>query len=357
MRSIYLLPLSLLLACGDDKGRPARPDAPDQMIDAAIDAPAPIPCAYNEMADATNDDLFGNGNAETTAINFTAPTAICGKFNMGHYNNQRMNVDVDMYQITVPAMTSGILYVTAPGAENFDSVLVEIYGLGTGNFTDEIGQFQGNFATLTYTLPPDDYVITVSSYDPSDTTAAIDYKITLQIDTTPRCPKSTATATPEAAEGTVGGGNDVYEVRYQGQPARALTADALDAPEAAITVEPAMSYHATGTSSTFTATPVSWMDSFQDRDTYAVTMGATTNQLSVRLNWPGTTADFDFFVFPATGVIERANGWYAGNMEDEFTTLAVTPGATYWIMVGMDDASTGAPVSYDLTLCGETFTP
>ena len=86
-------------------------------------------------------------------------------------------------------------------------------------------------------------------------------------------------------------------------------------------------------------------------------MGANSNQLSVRLNWPGTTADFDFFVFPMNGVIEQATGWYGGNMEDEYTTLAVVPGMSYWVWAGIDDASTGQPIDYDLTVCGATFTP
>jgi hypothetical protein len=101
---------------------------------------------------------------------------------------------------------------------------------------------------------------------------------------------------------------------------------------------------------------VSWADSYQDRDTYLVTMGANANELSVRLNWPGTTADLDVLVFPANGVLEQATGWYNANMEDEFTTLAVTPGQAYWVWVAADDQTTGQPVNYDLTLCGDAFT-
>jgi hypothetical protein len=44
-------------------------------------------------------------------------------------------------------------------------------------------------------------------------------------------------------------------------------------------------------------------------------------------------------------------------MEDEYSTFAVTPGASYWVFVGADDTSTGQPITYDLTLCGDTYEP
>jgi hypothetical protein len=353
MRSIHLFPLCLLLACGDNKDKQRPPDG-GLPIDALVDMMVPE-CTYTEMADATNDDLFGSGTPENTGISFTNQTrTICGQFNMGQYNTTRMNIDVDSYTFTVPSATTGILYLTAPGAEALDSVLIEIYGDTVG----EIGQFVGTFAAASARLPPDTYSITVSAYDGMDTTMQIDYKIRLQLDPPTRCPKSTATpAFTEANEGVAGGGNDVYQVFY-GSGNRGPTMDALDAPEPTnITVEPSTSYRVSGTASTFTVAPESWSDSFMDRDTYAITMGANTNQLSLRVNWPGNTTDFDFFVFPMEGVIEIAQGWYMGNMEDEFSTFAVTPGATYWVMVGAVDGSTGFPIDYDLTFCGDTFTP
>lgn len=359
MRTTHLVPLCLLFAtaCGDDKAKQMPPDArPRADAAVAVDASTVIPCAYTEMSDATNDDYFGSGTAENTGISFTAGTAVCGKLNMGHFMPGNQNVDADSFMFNVPANTRGILHLTAPGAENIDAVSVEIYGMT--NAISEIGRFQGNFAVTAADLPAGNYEITVTAYDATDTTVALDYKLTLQVDPATRCPKSTAAAFAEAAEGApVGGGNDVYEVRYAGNT-RAFTALGTDAPEnTGITVQPGMSYHVTGTNSTFTAPPVSWMDSFQDRDTYAITMGPTTNELAVRLNWPGTTSDFDFFVFPMNNLSERARGWYGQMGEDEFTTLAVTPGATYWVFVGADDASTGQPINYDVTFCGTTFTP
>ena len=160
----------------------------------------------------------------------------------------------------------------------------------------------------------------------------------------------------EASDGLTADGNDVYEVRYSGQPRRKLTDNTLDtAEQTGITAAVGSTYRITGTSAAPAVAPASWADSFQDRDTYMITTGATTNQLGVRLNWPGTTADFDFFIFPMNEIIEIANGWKNGNMEDEFVTISVLPNTQYLIWTAMDDASTGAPIDYDLTVCGESY--
>lgn len=361
MRSTHFAALCLLAAaCGDDKTN-TKPDA-RVFPDASIDAPPVVECAYTEMNDAANDD-FANDTPEATSISFgTTPTAICGQVNNGHFDDPSDTVDIDTFAITVPADSRGILYLTGAGAENLDSLVLEIYG--DTNVISETGQFAGSFAVTSAELPAGDYVVAVRAYDSADAAAAFDYKVVLEVDSPTRCPKSTATAVTEMGETVVAvnGSNDVYEVRYglNNNPPRKLTDLATDVPEAtAITVAAGMNYLITGTSQSFSPNPTipaSWADSFQDRDTYAVTMGPTTTQLSVRVNWAATTADFDFFVFPETGVVERARGWYDANMEDEFTTLAVTPGATYRIWVGMDDASTGQPVPYSLTLCGDAVT-
>jgi hypothetical protein len=364
MRSIHFVSLCLLFAaaCGDDKDAPAKPDArefPDGPQD--IDAQVDIPCVYTEMSDTTNDNLLTNGTPEATGISFTAGTAICGKVNMGHYNNPNDNVDVDSFAFTVPADSRGILYATGTGLETLGSVLIEINGINTS--VSEYGPFEGTLGVVAAELPPGNYAITIAGYAPADIAAAIDYKLTLRVDSATRCPKATATAAfteslEQATGGATGGANDVYEIRYQGQPSRSMTTLPTDMPETtSVTVDAGMSYRVSGTSSTFTATPPSWMDDFQDRDTYAFTMGATTNQLAVRLNWGGNVHDFDMFIFENSATFESSVGWDGSDMEDEFTTLAVVPGATYLITVGAVDGYTGQPVAYDLTLCGDAVTP
>lgn len=359
MRSIRLLPLVLLIACGDNKdGHNGPPDA-GKTPDAPPDAAIPLTCAYTEMADVLNDDVSaGNGMAEETMLSFTGPMMICGKLDNTHYDTARQLIDIDSYTFTVPAESNGLVYFTAPGAEAYDSVFIEINAMTVN--TSEYGGFIGNHAVLSASLPPDDYTVTVHSADAVAPPSALDYKLVIVPDAATRCAKSTAAATFTEARDTALAPdlNDMIEVRYMGNT-RQPTASLLDMPEATgISVAPNMSYHIVGTNHANPGVPpASWADSFQDRDTYEVTMGPNANELSVRLNWPGTTADFDLFVFEKDGSYEEAAGWYNGNMEDEFTTLAVDPSKTYWVWVGADNASTGQPINYDVTLCGATFTP
>jgi hypothetical protein len=158
-----------------------------------------------------------------------------------------------------------------------------------------------------------------------------------------------------------GNENDVYEVRYPplgNNPPRRFTANTTDVVEpTGISVTPGGTFRISGTIITPTTTPADWADFYQDRDTYQVTMGANADQLSLRLSWPGTTADLDFLVFPMGGINDFANGYYNRLMEDEFATFAVIPGMSYWVFVGADDSTTGQPIPYDLTACGATFAP
>ncbi|HEY5922709.1 MAG TPA: hypothetical protein VIV11_13600 [Kofleriaceae bacterium] len=357
MRLIRCVPFVLLIACGDNKGN----DDPDggPRPDAAPDAAIPLTCAYTEMADVLNDDVSaGNGMAEETMLTFSGPTMICGKLDNTHYVMARQLVDIDSYVVTVTAAQGAMLTFSAPGAEAFDSVFIEITGTSVGPAV--FGQFVGDHAVTSAILPPDDYIITVQSFDAVAPASALGYKLTLLPDVASRCAKSTAAATfTEANDGAEASGNDVMEVRYGNQqPRRALTALTTDAPEpTGITAEANMTYHLAGVNTMPAVPPASWADSFQDRDSYLVTAG--TNQMAVRLNWAATTADFDLFIFPAdsvNSVIETAVSWENLNMEDEFTTFAVEPTKRYWIFAGADDASTGQPINYDLTICGETFT-
>jgi hypothetical protein len=358
MRSIRILPLVLLLACGDNKGHPDAGGGGDDAADAMPDAAVPLACAYTEMADAMNDDVSaGTGMPEETMLTFSGPTLICGKLDNTHYVAQRQLVDIDSYMVSVTAESGALLTFTAPGADAFDSVFIEITGTSVGPAV--FGQFVGDHAVTSAILPPDDYIITVQSFDAAAPAASLDYKLTLIPDTASRCAKSTAAPSyMESMDGASASGNDVIEVRYgNNPPARQVTAITTDAPEpTGLTLDPNTTFHVTGENTLPAVPPVSWLDSFQDRDTYLVTTGANTNQLAVRLNWPGTTADFDLFIFPNDTVIETAVSWDNLKMEDEFTTFAVKPNTQYRIWAGADDSSAGQPINYDLTICGESFT-
>src|SRR5688572_4516618 len=146
MRSIRLIPLVLLFACGDNEGKDPRPDA--RRVDAAeeVDAPAPLTCAFTEMADATNDELFQPGSSmpEATGQTFDKSFQICGKLE-NHWANNTQRIDSDTYQFAVPAGSTAVrVYLVAPGAEALDTVIV-----GFAHTTEQnqfaAGEFIGSF--------------------------------------------------------------------------------------------------------------------------------------------------------------------------------------------------------------------
>lgn len=353
MRSLSLLPLALL-ACGDNKTGDVRPDG-RQRIDASTEDASGVRCDYTEAGDATNDVRFGGGTAENTGLSFaTTALGICGVINNGHFNSTEMNVDVDAYTITVPADTLVILHLRAPGADALESVSFEISGLTTATTVTGLGVLSGELAVISAKLAPGDYQILVSSKNATDAAEALDYTISLGLDVATRCSKSTAAVDhAESGDGTLESGNDIVEIRHTSAPARQFTLLGDDVPEATgITVAADSNYHVTGTTAFPVTAPVSWMDDYQDRDTYAITTGPTTNTLTIRVSWPGTTTDHDVYVFPMGSFEEISSGRRDLDMEDELVTVSVAPDTQYWITVAADDASEDAAVAYDMTLCG-----
>jgi hypothetical protein len=345
-------------ACGDNGEQHMPPDA--NRPDTSVDAP-PVPtCEYTEAMDTNNDALFGTSNGEATGLMYagTAKQTICGKLNSSHYDTNNQLIDVDTFVVHATSTTGTRLTISASGAESLGLVLVEIDDVTTGDYS--VGTFVGTHAVASLDLAAGDYLVQVSAFDDAAITADIDYRLTLNPDNAAtRCPKSTAAAShSESGDGATEDGNDVYEVRYgsANTPHRAFTALVTDQPEnVTAPIAPSMSYHITGTLANPTVTPVSWMDSFKERDTYAITTGATTNELAARLNWAGTTADLDLLVFPMNDLVDFADAYANRSMEDEFVTFAVKPSTTYWFFVGADDSST-VPLNYDLTVCGAAFT-
>ena len=348
------LPLLILIACGDNIG--VDPDA--RRPDAPSDGPSVVPCSYTEMADATNDVKYGpvSDAVEATGVTFgTGAIGICGKLDSSHYNQTMMLIDVDSYQIRVDSQTAGILYVSAPAAQAYDTVLIEIANMTTG--ASEVGKLQGNVAITASVLPPGDYEIYISSFHGTAPSAPIDYKIVLQPDNPlARCPKISAAANyTETLDGASSNGNDIYIVRYSGAIRRDFTTFTTDVVEpTGISVTPDGQFRITGASG---VSAVNHNDFYNDRDAYQITMGANTNQLSLRLNWSSTTADLDILVFPMAMLNDFAQGYYNRTMEDEFVTTAVIPGMSYWLFVGADLASTGHPIAYDVSVCGAALVP
>lgn len=345
------LVLAFLVACGGG-GSGDKPDAPDmQMIDAPdIDAPGNmmVTCAYNEAADATNTS---SANAEATNLTFgTQKTSICGKINNGHFNAGNGLVDVDGYKIAVGADTSALVHLTGQ-AGGLQRVIVQ--ALTSTGAQLAVGTYEGDHGTASVPLPAGNYVLAVAALNPADVAAPIDYAITLVTDTpATRCPKLGTTSFTEANDGGANNGNDIYRFSTTANPQTSFTPGA-DTPEpTGVIANAGTSYLFKGSSAN-----VNPNDDYMDRDTFAFTTGATTTQMSVRLNWPATTVDFDFKVYPMMSLLSVTGGLATSNTEDEFQTFSVKPNTQYWLWVAAFDGATGLPAAYDATLCAELFAP
>jgi hypothetical protein len=215
---------------------------------------------------------------------------------------------------------------------------------GFGSWTHDHGVFVAHVTAGTW-------FVTLAGFDAAALGASFSYSIKLATDTA-RCAHVTTGGFTEAGDGAGNTGNDVILYDEAAQPVRRVTPGA-DAPEATgITVAPAASYRLTGSLANNNVA-----DSYMDRDTFAFTTGATTNEISIRLNWPSTTADLDMFIVKEA-VIEKliGAGFDNASREEEFETFAVAPNTTYWLWLGAYDGAS-LPASYDVTVCGDSVVP
>lgn len=354
-----LVPLILLAACGGDGGR-ATPDASstDAAIDASvIDAPVVDRCDYSEKNDATNDDVSGTvdqGVAEDTEKMFgVAKQTICGQLDSTHFVAPEL-IDIDGYRFKVSEETDLRIDVSGAGLESLRDVTVELYtGPQLGDLVGETVKFFGDHAVYEAHAVPGEYELVIQGGNAAAIGAPVPYKAKISIDKPAmRCPPATGSAAYNESLDRAANyrANDMVSIQ---NPIEKLTAAANDMPEpTALTIAPNMHYRITGSSADIAA-----ISSYKDIDTFQITTGATTNEIAVRLNWPGTMQDLDLFVFAAGSIPRIGRSITAAKHEDEFKTLSVKPNSTYWLTVGNDKNSDAGAVSYGLTVCGAAFTP
>lgn len=340
-----MLAAAMLAACGDSTD-PAIPDAPSP----------PAGCTYAELADGTND-VTTIGTAEPTGITISSaagPPVLCGQLDPGHHDAANRLVDVDAYAFTVPA-PGGDVAISIAGS-GLAALEVELLLVNAMDQTEARAGFAGDHAIAAIrSLAPGPYRAVVLARAPAPIAAPVRYQIAVGFDLPDaRCPRSAiAPSYTEAADGAANDGNDVIEIRFGTTPRRRLTPLATDAPEpTAILVAAGRSYRITGESGSANAA-----DEYIDRDTYQLHTSTATDQLTLRVDWTTATADLDFFVFPAGETTELASGMHVATTGGELATFAVLPDTDYWLWVGAYDGSTGQPVAYDATICGERFAP
>lgn len=360
---MYKLVLPVLLvgaltACGNNNnnGGGDGGNGGDGGSGSNIDAPLPA-CDYTETADATN-----NATSELTNVAIGAVTrTFCGNVDANHYDNASKIVDVDSYTVSVAGTSELIVQFSNDTPGNLTDFQVDIFGATAAPTLLSAGDYDGSLSdhgAYIAELPAGNYNIVVTATAAAGISAAIPYRVRVVADQpTTRCPDLTGMAADytEANDGATNNGNDVILVDTTKDPSFTLTTSTADAPEASgLTVDPNKNFHISGSS----ASVGPGTDKYLDRDTYAVATGASTNELSIRLNWPGTTADLDYIVFEQNALTTpNVAAMLTATSEDEFTTFAVKPGTTYWVWVGAYKGSTGMPIAYSASVCGGKFTP
>lgn len=321
----------------------AAPDAPPDAAPDAPDAPPPA-CDYLEAADGSNA-----ATSEATSLTIGgAPHTLCGTINPGHFDAASKTVDTDRYRVTSDGTVPLIIrYFGAPGAAElsvlvFDTTITPtlLFGTRSNPTVDDHGAFVA-------VLPAGSYDVVVVAHAAADLAAPIDYKLGFAPDAPGRCPAITAPASYAEATDGAGTGNDVIAAKFAVDPRFKLTALATDAPEpTGLTIDAATPVRISGSSANVNAD-----DDYMDRDTFLVQTGATTSELTLRLDWSETGVDLDYVVFPADQTASAGESLLATPGE-EYNVIAVKPSTAYWIWIGSHDGSAVLPAAYDLSICG-----
>jgi len=317
---------------GDDDGGTDGTPAADAAPDAAL-----LPCDYTEQEDTTNGTTAG---AELTGLTFGAPIIVCGQVDTSQLS--AANVDLDAYRFTVPATTDVLFHLTGEGLDTLDGVVIQMLDIGGSQIA--LGTLVGTHATLPAHLPTGDYVLGVRADSRVTPASPIAYRLTVVSDQPEvRCPKGATMKYVEANDGPSSDGNDM--VAYDtGIEQKSLTPEA-DVPEPAGDSAPALQI-------TGIADNVNALDNYQDRDAYELKTGATTTQLTVRLDWTNASTDLDLLALFKDTAKSFGGGLSPLGIIEEYDTFAVEPDTRYWVWVGAFDGSS-APASYDITICNE----
>ena len=343
--------LSLAAACGDDGGStpPDAEDSPDAEV-TPPDGPPVSDCDYDEADDAANDAA---GEASGTTVGTTA-ISICGQIDARA--PQEGIVDVDLYTFAVPAGTTHIrvrITGVAPGA------LEEVFGFALPDdlsTTLAAAPLVNSHIAMVAGVGEGNFVVAVQAANATQPAAALPYEISIVAADPAACTSATATFT-EANDGTTNTDNDMVNVDWS-PFATPQTALATDVPE------PTAATAAAQTPVRFDgslATPNGGaLDEYLDKDTFVFTTGAGVNEIDVKVTWPDADSDLDFFLFPVPAGTDAPENLMTGslisNTAPEFQTVTVSPSTEYWVWVGNYDGS-AEPKTYEVTLCGGTFTP
>lgn len=297
--------------------------------DGAIDG-----CDYVEKGDDTNDF---KATPEETGRTLKRAVTICGKLDPGHFDGDIadadrfiVGLDDEIQDVIFKLQTEGDVGAAAVGIQ-FDGTWG---GLVSGK------------AVISQTAYGQDLQIIVAALDVA-LDAPISYRLRVDFDAPDvRCPPLTsAPSYVESSDGASNDGNDVYVVNGT---SFAFTARTSDVPEATnLGIAAGSSYLLSGT-----AANVAQSGDYFDPDTYAIHTGPSTAQLTIRADWPGGSADFDYLANADATTLIGSGLDTASEDGRELHTFAVLPDTSYWLWIAPYENVPALPVSYDVTICG-----
>lgn len=309
---------------------------------------------YVEMSDRYN------AGGEDTGITVNAGTVtICGRLDAYHFVPRPEApgygyVDEDAFLVKFVGDGEYLVSLEIMGADVPEYTELHVNPqFGYPGYGLVRGQTAATWVELSDGIVP----ISVQATGSAPLQGSLPYKLRIRRDSPKtRCPPVAAgSATQkyaEAKDGSNSNGNDVLRYIFQvGE--QMLTPSNADAPEpSGIVLKPGDHSLIQGSSA-----KIDSQEDYADVDTFAFTTGAA-GVLTARLDWTGNKTDLDLMLFAENKYQQQLV--YAASYDtvgpEEFT-FHVEPQTKYWLYVAGAATSAVLPMAYNVTLCGETFTP
>jgi hypothetical protein len=304
------------------------------------------PCSYRERDDVDNDTT-----AEVTGLAIGDATLdVCGQIDGGHAANGTL--DVDRFRVAIAGSDMLFRFAADDTATALPSgIELRVFDTAVDPTLLADLTFDANTADHAATLvelPSGDYDVVVSADATGDLSGSIGYRLEVSGFDFHGCAPAARSAYTEAGDGDASIGNDVVAVDYAADPQFAAMAG---------TPEPTRLALAAGSRNQVagSAAETAHDDDYLDRDTFAIATDATTNELTIRLDW-ADPVDLDYALFEQGSFAPVAISNTASVHGGELQTFAVRPGTPYWLWVGRHDGPpTGSPAAYTATMCATHF--
>jgi hypothetical protein len=311
---------------------------------------APKLCDYTEASDASN------GTApEMTGLTISGATQeICGNLNSGHYDAGTRTVDADTFRVTASGQADlRVRFFGATGIDNLDEFSVLVFDTNAAPGLLAGGVYNatlGDHGVFRASLPAGTYDVVVRARAAADIAAPIAYKVRFLPEL--ECPQITGKpGYSESHDGASNTGNDTLAVDFARNPSVGATSG--DPEPTGKSFDPGTQILFQGSAANVTGSG----DPYLDRDTYEIATGKSTNELSVRLDWPGSTADLDYLVVAEMSTTPTGAATTASQTGPEIAIFPVKPNTKYWLWVGAAKTSTMLPVTYGASVCASNASP